>query len=128
RRRLHLGRHAGDDVMKIAFLFPGQGSQSVGMLKAYAGLPEIDKVLAEASEILGAEFATLLDAGPAEKLNQTVNTQPAMLTAGYAAYRAWCALGGAKPQIVAGHSLGEYTALVAAGALAFRDALPLVRF
>jgi [acyl-carrier-protein] S-malonyltransferase len=113
--------------MKIAFLFPGQGSQSVGMLKAYAGLPEVDKVLAEAREILGGEFAALLDEGPAEKLNQTVNTQPAMLTAGYAAYRAWCALGGTKPQLVAGHSLGEYSALVAAGALAFRDALPLVR-
>jgi [acyl-carrier-protein] S-malonyltransferase len=114
-------------MMKIAFLFPGQGSQSVGMLKAYAGLPEVDKVLAEAREILGGEFAALLDEGPAEKLNQTVNTQPAMLTAGYAAYRAWCALGGTKPQLVAGHSLGEYSALVAAGALAFRDALPLVR-
>ncbi|HEY6821138.1 MAG TPA: ACP S-malonyltransferase [Burkholderiales bacterium] len=114
-------------MTKIAFLFPGQGSQSVGMLKAYGGLPELDKVLAEAREILGNEFAALLDEGPAEKLNQTVNTQPAMLTAGFAAYRAWCALGGAKPQLVAGHSLGEYTALVAAGALAFRDALPLVR-
>ena len=113
--------------MKIAFLFPGQGSQSVGMLKAYAGLAEVDKVVAEAREILGAPFTALLDEGPADKLNQTVNTQPAMLTAGYAAYRAWCALGGAAPQLVAGHSLGEYTALVAAGALAFRDALPLVR-
>ena len=114
-------------ALKLAFLFPGQGSQSVGMLKAYAGLPEVDQVVKEAREILGGEFLTLLDEGPAEKLNLTVNTQPAMLTAGYAAYRAWCALGGAKPQLVAGHSLGEYTALVAAGALAFRDALPLVR-
>ena len=113
--------------MKLAFLFPGQGSQSVGMLKAYAGLADVDKVVADAREILGGEFAALLDEGPAEKLNQTVNTQPAMLTAGYAAYRAWCALGGPKPELVAGHSLGEYTALVAAGALAFRDALPLVR-
>jgi [acyl-carrier-protein] S-malonyltransferase len=113
--------------MKLGFIFPGQGSQSVGMLRAYAGLPDVDKVATEAREILGSEFAALLDEGPAEKLSQTINTQPAMLTAGYAAYRAWCALGGAKPQLVAGHSLGEYTALVAAGALAFRDALPLVR-
>jgi [acyl-carrier-protein] S-malonyltransferase len=113
--------------MKLGFLFPGQGSQSVGMLRAYAGLPEVDKVVTEAREILGSEFAALLEEGPAEKLSQTINTQPAMLTAGYAAYRAWCALGGAKAQLAAGHSLGEYTALVAAGALAFRDALPLVR-
>ncbi|HZQ75482.1 MAG TPA: ACP S-malonyltransferase [Burkholderiales bacterium] len=113
--------------MKIAFVFPGQGSQSVGMLKAYAGLPDVDAVVAEARAILGGGFASLLDEGPAEQLNQTVNTQPAMLTAGYAAYRAWCGLGGPKPHLVAGHSLGEYTALVAAGALAFRDALPLVR-
>lgn len=114
--------------MKIAFVFPGQGSQSVGMLKGYAGLAEVDSVRAEAAAVLGAEFVQLLDEGPAEALNQTVNTQPAMVTAGYLAYRAWLAAGGAKPALVAGHSLGEYTALVAAGALAFRDALPLVRF
>ena len=109
-------------------VFPGQGSQSVGMLKAYAGLPHIDEVRAEAAQALGSEFLRLLDEGPAEQLNLTVNTQPAMVTAGYAAYRAWRALGGAQPDVVAGHSLGEYTALVAAGALAFRDCLPLVRF
>jgi len=113
---------------KLAFVFPGQGSQAVGMLKAYAGLPEVGKTLSEAGDTLGAEFVALLDEGPAEKLNQTVNTQPAMLAAGVAAYRAWCALGGPRPAMVAGHSLGEYSALVAAGALAFRDALPLVRF
>jgi [acyl-carrier-protein] S-malonyltransferase len=109
-------------------VFPGQGSQSVGMLKGYAGLPEVDKVLADAETVLGKEFLAILEDGPAEKLNLTVNTQPAMVTAGYAAYRAWRALGGAQPAIVAGHSLGEYTALVAAGALTFRDCLPLVRF
>jgi [acyl-carrier-protein] S-malonyltransferase len=109
-------------------VFPGQGSQSVGMLQAYAGLSAVDEVRREAGEVLGSEFLNLLDAGPAEALNLTVNTQPAMVTAGYAAYRAWCALGGPRPQVVAGHSLGEYTALVAAGAIAFRDCLPLVRF
>jgi len=114
--------------MKLAMVFPGQGSQAVGMLKGYAGLPDVDKVLHEAEAVLGKEFIRLLDEGPAEKLSLTVNTQPAMVTAGYAAYRAWRALGGAQPAMVAGHSLGEYTALVAAGALAFRDCLPLVRF
>ena len=114
--------------MKLAMIFPGQGSQAVGMLKGYEGLPEISSVRDEAAQVLGSDFVKLLDEGPAEALNQTVNTQPAMVTAGYAAYRAWCALGGAKPEVVAGHSLGEYTALVAAGALSFRDCLPLVRF
>jgi [acyl-carrier-protein] S-malonyltransferase len=114
--------------VKLAMVFPGQGSQSVGMLKGYEGLPEINLVRDEATAVLGAGFIGLLDEGPAEKLNQTVNTQPAMVTAGYAAYRAWRALGGAQPEVVAGHSLGEYTALVAAGAVAFKDCLPLVRF
>jgi [acyl-carrier-protein] S-malonyltransferase len=114
--------------MKVAMVFPGQGSQSVGMLKAYAGLPAIDEVRAEAREVLGDHFLPLLDDGPAEALNQTVNTQPAMVTAGYAVYRAWRALGGPAPELAAGHSLGEYTALVAAGALAFADTLPLVHF
>jgi [acyl-carrier-protein] S-malonyltransferase len=114
--------------MKLAMIFPGQGSQAVGMLKGYAGLPEVEVVRNEAARILGTEFIAVLDEGPADSLNQTVNTQPAMLTAGYAAYRAWRALGGPPPQIVAGHSLGEYTALVAAGALTFSDGLPLVRF
>ena len=114
--------------MKLAMVFPGQGSQSVGMLKAYAGLPEIDAVRAEAAGVLGNDFLTLLDEGPAAHLNLTVNTQPAMVTAAVAAYRAWGALGGPAPSVVAGHSLGEYSALVAAGALTFADALPLVRF
>ena len=114
--------------MMLAMVFPGQGSQSVGMLRAYAGLPEVEAVRAQAAEALGAEFVALLDEGPAEALNLTVNTQPAMVTAGYAAYRAWRALGGPAPEIVAGHSLGEYTALVAAGSIEFRDCLPLVRF
>jgi [acyl-carrier-protein] S-malonyltransferase len=114
--------------MRLAMVFPGQGSQSVGMLRAYGGLPSIDETLAEAKAVLGEAFIQLLDEGPEETLNQTVNTQPAMVTAGYAAFRAWRALGGPAPDLVAGHSLGEYTALVAAGALAFRDCLPLVRF
>jgi [acyl-carrier-protein] S-malonyltransferase len=114
--------------MKIAFVFPGQGSQAVGMLKGYDGLPDVDAVRAEAGAALGADFLRLLDEGPVEALGMTVNTQPAMVTAGYAAYRAWRALGGPQPEIVAGHSLGEYTALVAAGAIAFKDCLPLVRF
>ena len=109
-------------------VFPGQGSQAVGMLKGYAGLPGVAQVRAQAAEALGSDFVRLLDEGPAEQLNLTVNTQPAMVTAGYAAYRAWCELGGPRPEVVAGHSLGEYTALVAAGALAFEDCLPLVRF
>ena len=114
--------------MKLAMIFPGQGSQSVGMLRAYDGLPELDAVRSQAEEVLGRDFLRLLDEGPAEQLNLTVNTQPAMVTAGYAVYRAWRALGGPAPQMVAGHSLGEYTALTAAGAIEFRDCLPLVRF
>ncbi len=114
--------------MKLAMVFPGQGSQTVGMLKEYEGLPDIQAVRKETEAVLGKDFMNLLDEGPAEKLNQTVNTQPAMVTGGYAAYRAWRALGGPAPEMVAGHSLGEYTALVVAGALSFRDCLPLVRF
>jgi [acyl-carrier-protein] S-malonyltransferase len=98
------------------------------MLRGYEDVPEALEVLLEAQQVLGGEFIELLEEGPAEALNLTVNTQPAMLTAGYAAYRAWLARGGPRPEVLAGHSLGEYTALVAAGALAFRDALPLVRF
>ena len=114
--------------MKLALVFPGQGSQAVGMLKGYAGVPGVQEAEEEAKRILGGEFTTLLDQGPAEQLELTVNTQPAMVTAGYVAYTAWRALGGPEPEIVAGHSLGEYTALVVAGALKFADALPLVRF
>lgn len=114
--------------MKLAMVFPGQGSQAVGMLKGYAGLPQIDAVRAEAQRALGADFLKLLDDGPADQLNMTLNTQPAMVTAGIAAFRAWRASGGPEPEMVAGHSLGEYSALVAAGALDFKDALPLVRY
>ena len=114
--------------MKLAMVFPGQGSQAVGMLQAYAGLRGVDEVRRAAEQALGADFVKLLDEGPAEALNLTVNTQPAMVTAGYAAYSAWRALGGPVPAVVAGHSLGEYTALVAGGALALGDCLPLVLF
>jgi [acyl-carrier-protein] S-malonyltransferase len=113
--------------MKFALVFPGQGSQSVGMMKAYGDLPEIRDTLAEASQVLGQDIARLMEQGPAEDLGRTVNTQPVMVTAGYAVYRAWRALGGSEPAWVAGHSLGEYTALVASGAIAFADCLPLVR-
>jgi [acyl-carrier-protein] S-malonyltransferase len=114
--------------VKLAMVFPGQGSQAVGMLRGYEGLPGVQEVRALAAEVLGSEFVRLLDEGPAGELGLTVNTQPAMVTAGYAAYRAWRELGGAQPEVVAGHSLGEYSALVAAGALEFKDCLPLVRF
>ena len=114
--------------MKFAFVFPGQGSQSVGMMQSFAESKAARGVFAEASNVLGQDLWKLMAEGPVEELNSTVNTQPVMLTAGYAAYRAWLDAGGAQPALVAGHSLGEYTALVIAGALAFRDALPLVRF
>ncbi|HSD54146.1 MAG TPA: ACP S-malonyltransferase [Burkholderiales bacterium] len=113
--------------MKLGVVFPGQGSQSKGMLEGYGDAPEVREVLGVASEVLKQDIAGLIADGPAEELNKTVNTQPVMLTAGFAAYRLWRALGGPEPVVVAGHSLGEYTALVAAGALAFEDALPLVR-
>jgi [acyl-carrier-protein] S-malonyltransferase len=114
--------------MKLAMVFPGQGSQSVGMVKGYDGLPGVEDVRREAGEALGEAFLKLLDEGPAEQLALTVNTQPAMVTVAVAAYRGWRGLGGPEPAIVAGHSLGEYSALVAAGSLNFKDALPLVRF
>ncbi len=113
--------------MKLAMVFPGQGSQTVGMMNAYGDLPEIRQTIDEASDILGQDIARLLAEGPAEELNRTVNTQPVMVTAGVAVYRAWLAMGGAQPAMLAGHSLGEYSALVAAGALSFSDCLPLVR-
>ena len=113
--------------MKFAFVFPGQGSQSVGMMQGYAGLPVVQETFTEASDILKQDMWRLVSEGPADEMNQTVNTQPLMLTAGVAVYRAWQARGGAQPFIMAGHSLGEYTALVAAGALKFADALPLVK-
>ncbi len=114
--------------MKIAFVFPGQGSQAVGMLDAFAGEPAVQDVLARAGEALGEDLGKLIAAGPVEQLNLTVNTQPAMLAAGVAVYRAWLAAGGAVPAIMAGHSLGEYTALTAAEAIPLEAALRLVRF
>ncbi|MDT8836306.1 ACP S-malonyltransferase [Paraburkholderia fungorum] len=114
--------------MKFAFVFPGQGSQSVGMLNAFADHAIVRETVQEASDALNQDLGKLIAEGPAEDLNLTTNTQPVMLTAAYAIYRAWQQAGGPKPAIVAGHSLGEYTALVAAGAIAFRDAVPLVRF
>jgi len=114
--------------MKLAFVFPGQGSQALGMMNGFAAHPLVRETFAEASDALGDDLWQLVEDGPAEALSLTTNTQPVMLTAGVAIYRAWLASGGAKPTVVAGHSLGEYTALVAAGALAFADAVPLVRF
>ncbi|MGZ9076052.1 MAG: ACP S-malonyltransferase, partial [Burkholderiaceae bacterium] len=114
--------------MKIAFVFPGQGSQSVGMLDSFRDNAAVQSVVTRASSALGQDFGALIATGPAEDLNLTINTQPALLTAGYAIYAAWRAAGGAEPAIVAGHSLGEYTALVATGALELEDAVRLVRF
>ena len=114
-------------MIPFAFVFPGQGSQAVGMLDAWGDHPAVRQTLAEASAALGEDIGALIHAGPKEQLDLTANTQPVMLTAGIACYRAWLAEGGAVPAAVAGHSLGEYSALVAAGALTLADALPLVR-
>ncbi|MEN9880524.1 MAG: malonyl CoA-acyl carrier protein transacylase [Pseudomonadota bacterium] len=113
--------------MTFAFVFPGQGSQSVGMMAAYGDAPVVRATFDEASAALGEDLWTMVAEGPAEKLALTVNTQPIMLTAGVAAWRLWESLGGKTPAVVAGHSLGEYSALVAAGALKLADAVPLVR-
>jgi [acyl-carrier-protein] S-malonyltransferase len=112
----------------FAFVFPGQGSQSVGMLDAWGDHPAVRQTLDEASAALGEDIARLIHEGPKEALELTTNTQPVMLTAAIACYRAWRAEGGPEPAAVAGHSLGEYSALVAAEALSLSDALPLVRF
>jgi len=112
----------------FAFVFPGQGSQSVGMLDAWGDHPAVTQTLREASDALGEDVARLIREGPKEALALTTNTQPVMLVAGVAAYRAWLAEGGAEPAVLAGHSLGEYSALVAAGALTLAEAAPLVRF
>ena len=114
--------------MSFAFVFPGQGSQSVGMLGALsAALPAVQATFAQASEVLGYDLWQLTSAGPAEDLNATERTQPAMLAAGVATWRTWQARGGALPALVSGHSLGEFTALVCAGALDFAPAIALVR-
>jgi len=113
---------------KFAFVFPGQGSQAVGMLNGFADNPVVKDTVAEASEALQFDLGKLIAEGPKEELDLTTNTQPVMLTAAVACYRAWLAAGGKAPALVAGHSLGEYSALVAAGVIAFKDAVPLVRF
>ena len=112
----------------FAFVFPGQGSQSIGMLDAWAEHPVIAQTLAEASDALDQDLARLIKEGPKEALAMTTNTQPVMLVAGVATYRAWMAETGAAPAVVAGHSLGEYAALVASGVLTLAQAAPLVRF
>jgi [acyl-carrier-protein] S-malonyltransferase len=115
-------------MTKFAFVFPGQGSQAIGMLNGFAGNAVIKETVAEASDALQFDLGKLIAEGPKEDLDLTTNTQPVMLTAAVAFYRAWLAAGGAVPALVAGHSLGEYSALVAAGVISFKDAVPLVRF
>ena len=112
----------------FAFVFPGQGSQAVGMLDAWGDNAAVRQTLDDASAALGEDIAALIRTGPKEQLDLTTNTQPVMLTAGVACYRAWLAETHAAPAVVAGHSLGEYAALVVAGVLTLADALPLVRF
>ncbi len=112
----------------FAFVFPGQGSQSVGMLDAWGDHPAVLETLKEASDAMGEDLRALIHDGPKEALALTTNTQPVMLVSAVAAYRAWLAEGGAKPSLVAGHSLGEYSALVASGVLTLTQAAPLVRF
>ncbi|UCV13107.1 ACP S-malonyltransferase [Dechloromonas denitrificans] len=113
--------------MSFAFVFPGQGSQSVGMMAAYGDAAVVRATFDEASAALGDDLWTMVAEGPAEILTQTVNTQPVMLTAAIAAWRLWQEKGGRQPAVLAGHSLGEYSALVAAGVIEFKDAVPLVR-
>ena len=115
-------------MTQFAFVFPGQGSQAIGMLNGFGDNAAVRDTLAEASEVLKFDIGNMIAEGPKEALDLTTNTQPVMLTAAIACYRAWIAAGGATPTLVAGHSLGEYSALVAAGVIKFEDALPLVRF
>jgi [acyl-carrier-protein] S-malonyltransferase len=115
-------------MTKFAFVFPGQGSQAIGMLNGFADNLVVRQTIAEASEALQFDLGKLIAEGPKEELDLTTNTQPVMLTAAVACYRAWIAAGGKAPRIVAGHSLGEYSALVAAGVIPFNIAVPLVRF
>jgi [acyl-carrier-protein] S-malonyltransferase len=115
-------------MTQFAFVFPGQGSQAIGMLNGFADNVIVRQTVVEASEALQFDLGKLISEGPKEELDLTTNTQPVMLTAAVAVYRAWIAAGGNVPVMVAGHSLGEYSALVAAGVIAFKDAVPLVRF
>src|SRR5512143_2415699 len=115
-------------MTKFAFVFPGQGSQSRGMMNGYAEFPVVRDTFTEASDVLKQDMWQLVAEGSDAELNATVNTQPIMLTAGVAVYRAWQSLNAPAPALLAGHSLGKYTALVAGGAIKFSDALPLVRY
>ena len=115
-------------MTQFAFVFPGQGSQAIAMLDGFAGNPVVAQTVAEASDALQFDLGKLIAEGPKEELDLTTNTQPVMLTAAVAFYRAWLAASGPVPTVVAGHSLGEYSALVAAGVISFKDAVPLVRF
>ena len=115
-------------MTQLAFVFPGQGSQAIGMLNGFAGNKVVEDTIAEASDALNFNLGKLIAEGPKEDLDLTTNTQPVMLASAVAFYRAWIAAGGKLPSVVAGHSLGEYSALVAAGVIAFKDAVPLVRF
>lgn len=114
--------------MKLAFIFPGQGSQSVGMMQGWGDRADVRTTFAEASDAVGQDLWRLVTDGPADLLNQTLHTQPAMLAADIAVWRVWQAAGGAVPALLAGHSLGEYAALVVTGSLGFADAIRLVRF
>src|SRR5262249_12625851 len=117
------GNDEGRTMMRFAAVFPGQGSQSIGMLGTLASAhPAVQQTFAEASEALGYDLWALAQQGPEERLNATQQTQPALLAAGVAAWRAWKAAGGRDPTAMAGHSLGEYTALVCAGAMDFKSA------
>ena len=113
---------------KFAITFAGQGSQSIGMMAGFAGMPVVQRTFEEAADLLNIDLWKMVVEGPADALAQTVNTQPVMLVAGVATFRAWREAGGPDADIYAGHSLGEYTALVAAGAISFAEAVPLVRF
>jgi [acyl-carrier-protein] S-malonyltransferase len=115
-------------MTSFAFVFPGQGSQSIGMLDGWGNHPAALAVVQQASQALGEDIGRLIKEGPKEALALTTNTQPVMLVAGVAAYRVWLAEGGAVPTVMAGHSLGEYAALVCAGVLTVEQAAPLVRF
>ena len=115
-------------MARVAFVFPGQGSQSVGMLASFAGSTVVDDIVRRASDALGQDVGKMIAQGPAELLELTVNTQPCLLTASLAIYAAWRAAGGPQPELMAGHSLGEYTALAAGDAIRLEDAVPLVRF
>ncbi len=115
-------------MVRVAFVFPGQGSQSIGMLAGFTGNAVVGDIVRRASDALGEDIGRMIAEGPAEALDLTINTQPCLLTASLAIFAAWRAAGGPPPELMAGHSLGEYTALAAADAIELEDAVPLVRF